>query len=325
MNKLKIPIKTLVNQSVHTSGFFLAKSGVCFKDFNEQNVRVSGFGFNQDKNNAIKSSQYETLEHLYALYSFQKTALCCEDNLTGLLWQNQDEKRVFTLPEILIGPYPYEVSKSADANGLGCHPSYNLAVDHSILELVERHLLSLIWYDNELIKEIKTNELKPDCTLTIRHYTLLNRQVPFVITILSELEKGFWILGSALRVSFAEAIKHSTNEALMLLEGSGIENGLTYSDDAKMRLNLLKNKEMSLFRSEFFSKKIKDESFVDLYRQYKINEIVNRVLENAPIWIVELYRNKDISVVRAICEECKNPRWLRHKANQFNIPLDPLC
>lgn len=325
MTKLKIPIKTILNQSNFTPDFFLAKSGVCFKDHEGNNIRVNGFGFNRDKIKATKSSQFEVLEHLYALYSFQKKALSCKESFTAYSWVNKNENKIFKTSEVLIGPFPYEVDKSADANGLGCHTIYNQAIDHSIFELIERHLLALVWYENELVVEIKNEKNIINNRFNIFHYTLFSKQIPFVITILSDLEKGIWILGSALRHSFAEAMEHSTNEALMLLESTFTENGNSYSEDSKKRLKLLRDKEFCLIRNEFFLKKNNGRKNFDLYHQYNTDEIVNQVLDEKSIWIIDLFINDSFSIVRALCTESKNPRWLRRLTNQSHIPIDPLC
>lgn len=62
---MHMPVKTLILSSVHSSGHFLAKSGIRIKS-GDNNVCIYGFGFNKGEETAKRASQFEALEHLWA-------------------------------------------------------------------------------------------------------------------------------------------------------------------------------------------------------------------------------------------------------------------
>jgi len=318
---VRVPLKTIISSSAQSSGHFLAKSGIFVKS-GQHNTYVYGFGFNEVKENAKRASQFEALERLWATYAFHQD----KKNFIGYSLKTPNECRIFSPSQVLIGSVLTSEEKSADANGLGCHPAIDQAVNHAVLELIERHLLAEIWYEDGLVFEIKEKALIREDGWQVRFYTSLGIDVPLAIAIVSNTDKSVWVLGSALRESLSQSSEHAKNEAFMLLESAFFENGTAYSKDIEKRLLSLKNKNYSHAREDFFRAKVSNKNKqIDVTSKiYSTREIVEKVLGDNSIWIVNLFNDVRISVVRAICDFAKNPRWFRHLQSGFP-PLDPFC
>lgn len=318
---MQLPIKTLITPSTQTTKRFLARSGICFNR-DRHNVCVYGFGLDEDKEKATRSSQFEALERLYATQSFHKN----DTTFLGYLLQSPNTYRVFHASEILIGSGLGNKRNRVDANGLGCHHNLQQAIQHALFELIERHLLSEIWYGGATLSEIREHTIIHNEPLDLRFYSLSAFDIPFVIAILSDLDKGIWVLGSALRATFSDAMMHAMNEACMLLESSFI-GGVAYSHDIEARLSSLKNKEYSQKRHVFLQKKVVtcDTTISFLQKIYSLDEIIEKTLHNHLIWVVKILENTSwISVVRVICTAAQNPRWLRDSRLKYHL-FDPFC
>ncbi|MGK5595745.1 MAG: YcaO-like family protein, partial [Parachlamydiaceae bacterium] len=239
----QIPLKTIVNKSQIFPNFFLVKSGVKFRNGFGKSRLISGFGFSKNQEQAVKSSQFETLEHFYATYDFHQDCIRKENAFKGINLKNS-AIRNFQFKEVVLGPIPEEIGKAADANGLGCHPSHEKAVEHGILEIIERHCLAQVWYGPMLVVEI------PEAYSIISHFhvrvfTPCISFVPMAITVVYNLKDGIWALGSSVRLSMEKAIEHALQEALMLIESSSIKGGFAYSEEIEQRILSLRNKNIS--------------------------------------------------------------------------------
>lgn len=317
---MRVPLKTLISISSKSKNYFLAKSGICVKS-EHCDTYAYGFGFNKVQEHAKIASQFETLEHLWATYAFH----CSKKKFNGNSFVMPMKSRVFSPSEVLISSIITPGEKSADANGLGCHPVKDLAVNHAVLELIERHLLAEIWYGDGLVLEIKEKILSCEDDWEVRFYTSFDFEVPLAIAIVSNQDKGVWVLGSALKETLLRSLEHAKNEALMLLESAYIEDGIAYSKDIENRLSSLKNKYFFQRREDhFMSKIVNKNSTIDATKKFLTNEIIDKVLGINPLWIVNLFDGARFSVVRAICDAAKNPRWLRHLHSKA-FPLDPFC
>lgn len=317
----QIPLKTIVNRSQIFPNFFLAKSGVKFRNSFGKSRLISGFGFSKNQKQAVNSSQFETLEHFYATYDFHQDCVKKENALKGINLKYGTE-RDFEPHEVFLGPIPLQVGKAADANGLGCHPYYEKAVEHGILEIIERHFLAQIWYGSMLVVEIP-EKAAISSHFHIRLFTPCTSYVPMAIAIVYDLKSGIWALGSAVRLSMERAIEHAIQEAMMLTESASIEGGVSYSDEIEQRILSLRNNDMSRLRNEFFESKITKREKGLLLLSMQLEEIITLTLNVSEVWIVNFLNSEKLNVIRAICPIAKNPRWLR--ACNLGVPDDPFC
>ena len=250
-----IPIKTSIKKSEVFSDFFLVKSAVQFKNFLGNSQLICGFGFNEVKELAEASSRFEVLEHLYATYDFQQESIRKNSGFSAVKLNTQTERQVVTSSSVLTGPVPDFIGSNTDANGLGSHVVYKKALEHALLEVIERDCLARLWYE-----DLKIIEVEDACevidSFRVRFFVMNFLSFTPVIAIVNNPKEGIWALGSAVRYSLDEALQHSKHEAMMLIEGSLIENGFSYSRDIEKRILSLKNGQISLLRETFVQSKI---------------------------------------------------------------------
>ncbi len=321
----QIPIKTVVHFSRIFYGFFLAKSGIKFQNSIRKSQLVSGFGFSKSKEAALNSSRFEALEHLYATYDFQKEVIQKNRFFYGAALSNPNTKQTFPPSSILVGPVPDDLGKGTDANGLGCHTLHEKAVEHAVFEIIERHCLAQLWYGPMRVLEMKgTNVQVGD--FRMRYFTLEALSVPFAVTIIDNVNEGIWVLGSAVRHSIDAAIAHAQHEAMMLIESSLIENGISYSAEIEQRILSLKNRDLSVAREDYFNSK---KSGYTSSQSHVVS--VTNVAETAEkafgwvnnIWVIDLCKCAELCVVKVLCPQAQNPRW--HRENNKGVPYDPFC
>jgi len=315
-----IPLKTIVKQSTHIENHFLAKSGISFRNSDNQLAHVYGFGSHSNKNKAMVASKFELLERLYATYDLHEVSSPSSYKIfQGFLHSDFKIKMEFDSSEVLLDAKMEE--NLTDANGLGCHHFFPLAVRHGLFEVIERHLLANIWYnDYQLFSLGKSIILKKN--LRLRYYCLANANIPLAIAILDKLEDGVWILGSCVRLPFRDALTHAKNEAVMLLESAISQNEQAYSKEMDHRLDSLKDIKFSLAREIFFQSKVIGK-IDSLDCKFSISSMIRSTLNENSLWVVPLHSSNKLNVVRIIDKTAKNPRWLRIEKSE--IPLDPFC
>lgn len=312
----QIPFKTFVSKSSFIKGHYLAKSGVSFRNTKKELLHSFGFGFNSDEKSAIRASQFELYERFFADYEIYENK---NINLTGHSFSDPLIKKKFPPEKILIGGS--SVRKAADANGLGCHFLPDKAAQHAVLEIIERHLLAQIWYFETEIFEILADPYFQN-SWRVRYYSVKG-ETPLAIAIVDNLENGIWVLGSAIRWPFEQAMQHAKNEAFMLLESSLSENGQSYSKDMDEKLLTLKDKQFSELREKHFQSKVKGQMLEPNY-PFVLKRIIQNNIGYDNLWLIPLHVSSHFSVVRAISGGAKNPRWINSKKIN-SIPPDPFC
>ncbi|NET44743.1 hypothetical protein [Okeania sp. SIO2B3] len=98
--------------------------------------------------------------------------------------------------------------------GLGAHSKSNLAEQHAILEMLERHILCEIWYKDRKIRKIGSRENLP-LEYFIDYYTTLQAS-PFILAVLQNKNLPIFLCGSSLKENQSDALMSSRIEALML-------------------------------------------------------------------------------------------------------------
>jgi len=313
-----IPIKTISKNSSIFPGFFLAKSGIRFRNSFGKSQLISGFGFNDSKEAAINSSRFEAFEHLHATYDFQKETIQKNKTFNGIKLKDPNILRAFPPSSILIGLVPDAIGPSTDANGLGCHVVYEKAVHHALFETLERDCLAKLWYGLLKVVQIEDTSFSIG-DFRIRFFTLESLSLPFAIAIIDNRNEGIWAVGSALRYSISSALQHAQHEAMMLIESSFIENGVSYSAEIEHRILSLRDQAISEIREVFFNSKIS--GYIKMSALPSMQSINFEVFED--IWVVDLCKNDELCVVKVLCPQMQNPRW--HREKNLGVPYDPFC
>ena len=189
---------------------------------------------------------------------------------------------------------------------------------------MERHCLAQLWYGSLRVVEIEGTNLQIGDFRT-RYFTLEALSIPFAVAIIDNISDGVWALGSAVRHSMDAAIIHAQHEAMMLIESSLIENGVSYSDEIEQRILSLRNRDHSIAREDYFISKI-----AGYVRQSNLVSVKNiaEMAANAfgwvnDIWVINLCKCAELSVVKVLCPLAQNPRW--HREKNSRVPYDPFC
>lgn len=328
MKLKKIPVQTATRTSKLPKGYWLAKSMVIFKNWVGKEIIVHGFAFKKSKEEAIFVSQCEIYERLFACYDFLP-----ENTFTLLRWSDGSIINKLSPNEVILGPSPgHEVSKY-NASGLSWHSCTKNAREHSILEIIERHFLSKIWYQKQKLVPIFGKEWLNAMT-SIEYYTLKNNTlIPFVLAVTSHKDDSFWLCGSAVSNSFCHSKEKSREEALMLLDGILCNDNVKLNPNKKTakRVLSLRNPKNSINRKTYFNhlvQKNENELHVEtnLTAVIKTDDIIlNCFGHNAEIGYVILKNDNDGCLVRTICKNAILLGDMR-RANQHSfIPEDPFC
>lgn len=329
MIKLKeIPIQTVTRQSKYPRGYWLAKSMVCYKNWLGRSMVAHGFSLKKKQEHAKFISQCEVYERLFAYYDFLP-----QNKFTLLKWSDSSIINTLIPNEVILGPSPgYKVSRY-NASGLSWHSSIHHAREHSVFEIIERHLLAKIWYQKQKLVPIFRKEWLNAIT-SIEYYTLKNNTLtPFVLAVANHKDNLFWLCGSAVSNSFCHSKEKSREEVLMLLDGILCNDNIKLNPNKKTakRLLSLRNPKISINRKTYFNhlvQKNENELHVEtnLTAVIKTDDIIlNCFGHNAEIGYVILKNDNDGCLVRTFCKDAILLGDMR-RANQHSfIPEDPFC
>jgi len=319
-----IPINTIVRQSKVDDRYYVAKSGVNF--YNWQGIKgfFGGFYISENKEIAIKVSKIEVLERLYALYDLNKQKLNTDKFIKKLSWPDLVHIGTVNPRDVLFGESPFGESNLRDASGLGASKDLISASIHAVFELLERHWLAKIWYEDAFLIQIRpTLEVKENFCLNL--YTVdCPNPMPFVVACITSKDSTLFLCGSAVSNKLTDSIHKATMEAYLLLDSflSG-DKGICQSN--KERLLSLQKKEFSLLRESFVKKKVRH--IIDMDNFEMDNMLIQKLTLGSinNIFICPITEKADFCVVRAISQEALKLPEVRKRYNGHDIPFDPFC
>jgi hypothetical protein len=248
---LGVPLRIGVSQHSLDPHIFVATAAAI--------VNVKGVGRQYFFGGAARASEvesttaaaFEVVERLYATRWF-----CDAERLrvgfdsfclgTGLLG------RRYSANEVLV-----RERNTVTASGLSVHVSREKAVTHATLELLERHMLCRIWYENAPM-------LRLDVAETVGSgYTLelfgVSTVIPFVIAVLTHQTKHCFVSGSSVSLDINAAKVKARNEALQLFHsatrsatGSSFGNPV----ESSQRVRTLLDERAAVYKEHFFSRDI---------------------------------------------------------------------
>ncbi|WP_188826806.1 YcaO-like family protein [Nocardia camponoti] len=105
-----------------------------------------------------------------------------------------------------------------DATGLAFHPDSSQARAHATFELMERHILGRIWYDDLRIQPLESSPRWSAPNVETALYTTV-RQVElghFVLSSIYDKRNEIFVVGSAIRETMNEAAEHAWEEAAVM-------------------------------------------------------------------------------------------------------------
>ena len=172
-----------------------------------------GFAFGKDQLETEDRSRFEVYERAFAHYDLYQSQIGANADapLPVLHWQTH-QKTGQIVPEKVLFAHPKQ-QDWIDANGLAWHQNRESAIKSAFFELIERHMLSLIWYQRQKIVLLNTL----NGYINEEHYTS-NNAVPFALVVLHSQEQEFWLCGSSVAGTLDQAIQKAQWEAYMLLD-----------------------------------------------------------------------------------------------------------
>ena len=323
MKLCDVPIQTVVRESIIPKNHWVAKSFVCYTNWQGERQIIHGFSFSESRNHAVLVSKAEVLERLFACYDFHK-----KESVVVKKWSNSSVVGNISVSEVLIGATPMNALAGKDASGLGWGKSILQARQHALLEMIERHFLSKVWYEKQpLISFCRKDTIADD--IEIEYTTLdIKDPIPFVLATVSHEHGNFWLCGSAVRTSFRVAKAKAREEALMLLDSilhkDSVE--LNPNPDTAVRLLSLRDLKVSLERKQFYDS-LKSSLCLDRkkIRKVSLEMMASKTFGSiADVHYVILRNEPDGYLVRVLCERAYLLKEVRKNKN-LHVPMDPFC
>lgn len=192
--------------STINENFFIAKSGISFKNWNNEYTIIGGYSYGTSRDHVEKVSKYELLERLLSHYDFHEN----KSIWTGYKLTDLKLKKTFARNKVLIGSLPESNSAlCADSSGLAFHTQLELAIDKSVSELIERHILCEIWFLKKIdLYLIKDTYLGID-DFRLRNYTI--KGLPFSLSFLTSDNKKIAFCGSCLSDTLDNSIMNDVS------------------------------------------------------------------------------------------------------------------
>ncbi len=323
----KLPIKKLVRAAVFPDRFFVGKAGIKLVNWQGNNQYLCGFSCSRQPAIAENVAVFELCERLTAKYEFQSFLGTNMNTFRAFTWPDGNPARV-TKSQLFLGPNPFS-QFGQEATGLGFGPDYHQALNHAILELLERHICAGLWYEAKyrLCKAIDRVSLD---SFDIFYYTLHRPKIPFVLAIIYSNELEVLSVGHAIRSTFEEAKEKSYSEAVMLLDCVlHKDNGICTNLRTKNRL-LSQRGPLAKERFQQFNDLTVNVAAAKniLSRYFSISEITAAVLgTNDDIEIIQLFRDRNFWSLRALSKKVATLAE-RRQSNRYSEKqkiLDPYC
>lgn len=304
---MDLPVTTFTQNSANFRGYVIVKSGISFS-INNSNNFLFGFSFGKDKskNKIVNRSVNELKERFFIHYMFKNKSI--------------KAFRLLGSPESILINNNVDVCKYA--NGSSCHINNVNALEHAVMEMLERHFLSKIWYFNNRIILVHSYKIQ---SLYFKSYMLSGYNIPFTLTTLYDKRHGIWLCGSALKNSYKISLEHSKNEAMMLYEGiaTNLHCYRSEYDNRKtlLRLDNVKGR-TAVLQKEYLTQLIYNKKCnYEKDKIYSLKEIIENSEVNGDIYFIN-YNIPHHCVMQVFSKELYNIKQIRKNNNNF-IPPDP--
>lgn len=325
-NFFDVPVLSQYYQHPLDQDLFFAESLVSFVDKSGEKSSFYGASSNKDYLSAIRVSCYEIFERMLASRAFYSDDEIAQGFSSYYLFSNQPTSKIIPAENVLIRGQSDKLNKIISASGLGFNSSITHAISHATLELLERHILCKIWYDNWHVHEIDSPEQLPE-QYKISFFTV-DLGIPFVMALITCENNPIFFTGSSLSNNFYLAKLKARSEALHLLTNLLFGKLESQFGNPTESINIIKTLvgEDAVKRLNFFNNKINkkllslDSSNISLLQICK-----NILLDPEKIEVIELKRWKDFRLVRVYTDEAWTKNKLRYTFMKSNHVPDPFC
>lgn len=311
----QIPINSIARPFFFDKSIYVGKAGTILK-LNSEKFFVGGYSISKFPTVAKKVSKCEVIERCF-LFAERKIS-----TIKYILWPSL--KECFHRSSFYDEIFDFE---TFDSSGLSYHNIFDMSCQHSAFELIERHLLSLIWYYEKPIFHIKTIKLFDNFWASFYCVTSFNSVLPFCLVVIKNKEEHIFIVGSAFSSSLDKAQKKAMNEAYLLLDNLFSEASFCPTENTKLRILSLKSEICFKKRSAYILKLCQGDINIKTLdkKVHTDNEIFEQVLQNNEEILLSVLNNScPHFVVRASHPDLLKIRKVRI-LNLPNIPDDPFC
>lgn len=323
----KLKIESLISKTKYPKGYYIAKSGLSVKlniFKKEKEFNVFGFSISKNRKTSLKKAEAELYERFYVSYPAISKLIPPDSFVNTFSWPSLKEIKPRQASEVFIG---YEDRQTLDSSGVSFGKSFKIAVETSIYELCERHLLGRIWYSGNL-KLIKFKSIiLLKSVITANFYRIDGKNIPcFCLVILEDSHKKIWLAGSSVCKTMGVAEEKAFSEAVMLFYDLQKQSTPQYwSKKANRHWFSLRGKE-SLKRKKYFENNIVNLNSNITFKLIKnIYDLVKFTFGNFKnhIEIVQIYNIKNSYVIRALSRLSLFPINYRENNEFEKIPSDP--
>ncbi|PMP38707.1 YcaO-like family protein [Vibrio splendidus] len=310
-----VPVNTYTYVNYFDEHIFCSVSGINVIHGNQSDF-FFGHSLSQSKEQSEKASQYEAIERFF----------CSKVMLKKVNYALLDLNREITDIEISREDIAIRTERDNGSTGSAAHITIDDAVKHGIFEVMERHILSTMWYEGFTLVPIEKKETLKD-GYEINYYTT-EELTCFVIAVVSHEEKTLFMSGSSMSDSIRVSKVKARNEALMLLNNH-IEGKLEISGATELTRASSVNNFRRLTQCHasdihsHFNKQVSKSIKAKRHTICLNDQLASLGFAKGDIRFAVLHEEKDVCVVRVFVENANTKESLRKKYK--GIIHDPFC
>lgn len=306
INHKDLPIEFVSSKGKIKKNHFLVKARL---EFIIDNIEITlvGSSFGSEEDICIEKAKSEIIERFYS-HKFIATNEFYSSRQYIPIEINKIQK--FRNNQVTLG-------NDIDATGLSFHTKEN-AEKHAIKEIIERHWLSKVWYENEgliLIEHIHYQDYE------LMILALDKYDIPFTIAAIINKGKKILFCGSSLKSNYLDSKNHSTNEAYMLYEGYLEQDPYSPNIAVTKSQKRIATLNRTIFDSQLAHLKsmIKSpDNQIVSDNEYDLTHIINiSTLNIYDFYIIDFYKFQNQRVVRVINNNTLSLKILRDKRKSF--------
>jgi len=325
----KIRSSVIFSEKSFFNNYYIARTGIyCRMPGIAQPLFIGGFSCKNNGEQAKTIARFEVAERTLATYYLSNPLL--RDRDYPLFSIHSGKNIDFIKPEkVLLGTTSTGQINDTDAVGLGFHINKNDAINHSIFELLERHILGKIWYEKHPLIQISEITLEKQDYIILDFTIESEKILPFVMSVLFDKKCNLLCVGASFSTSILKAVEKARCEAIMLandvISSKSIINITNKANQERMLSQ--KNGTLSLKRRNYLlnltSRKINTnlQSEITLLQSLEILH-----LKNNDIYYCLLHESEYGYLARAVTKKLITLREYRRQfAHTEKSILDPIC
>jgi hypothetical protein len=327
MNTANKALELIQNSHVHIEKsiidqYFIARTAINLKINSKKTALIGGFSISKEKQDAINTAQFETLERTLGSYVLAPSNLRDSHFCSYYVWNDSNAPKISADKILLAGTGS---QGGVDAVGLAVGSNDRFAVQHAAFEFIERWLLGQIWYHDSPITKIKTR--KVDAIYHVSFYTITKFEIPFVMAALSDAENNILTFGAAIKITFKEAMIKAEGEAIMLAHDFLTKKNYDYPNRQATCRRIKSQGDQGLIKKrkdKLSSLCQKNTSTFE--KEYSLEKILSHLGWQKKLCYSHLHKEEDITCIRVYSEQIESLLALRKKFKSTDkFLLDPIA